>query len=280
MAILLALASSACWGTSDFFGGLFTRRIHPIKTVVISQTGGLIATLIAMLVLAARGSAHVSAAGFGWGALSGAVGCIGLITFYAALSTGTMGVVSPIAALGALVPVVLGVLGGDRITTLLGVGMVLALIGVVLASGPELSGDVSRLPVILAGIAAVCFGASLYCLHHASQDGVVPGLLAMRLASVLLGGIVWAFMRSRMPRGEVRGRDLVPLMVVGCGDLGANALFAAASTLGMVSLVSILGSLYPVATILLARGVLHERLMRVQWVGVVLALAGVAFVAS
>ena len=150
MAVLLALLSSACWGTADFFGGLFTRRIDPVKTVCLSQAGGLVAVLLAALVLGATGGLHVAAASLGWGALSGLVGCLGLVAFYAALAGGTMGIVSPIASLGALVPVGLGLLQGDDLSGRTGLGMAFALVGVVLASGPELSGGTSRRPVLLA----------------------------------------------------------------------------------------------------------------------------------
>lgn len=276
MAIVLALFSSLIWGTADFGGGLFTRRIHPIKTVALSQLGGLVAIGLVWGVLLASGATSVpTGPTIWWGIAAGVAGSLGLVCFYAALALGSMGVVSPIAAMGALVPVVIGVLGGEHLGLVTGLGVALALVGVVLASGPELGGGVSRLPLLLAVLAALGFGLVLVLLHRASTGGVVPALLVMRLASVLVLFGIWAIRRRQLPDGQVRRRDLPGLALVGCGDLAANGLFAAASGLGMLAIVSMLGSLYPVVTIVLAAVLLHERLRPVQWIGAALALTGV-----
>ncbi|NNG39913.1 DMT family transporter [Flexivirga sp. ID2601S] len=279
MGVVFALASSLVWGTADFFGGLFTKRIVALRVVVLSQCGGLIAMSLLMIVEVAR-NGWSGGPWWLWGGLSGLVGGLGLCSFYAALSSGVMGVVSPIAALGAVVPVALGLLTGDRLGLVVGLGLALALAGAALASGPELSGAASRRSVLLAVAAAIGLGLSLYFLHQASGHGVVPSLWAMRVASVSELALVWWCWPGGVPGGRAQARVIPLLMLVGCGDLAANGLFALASRHGAVSVVSVLGSLYPVATLVLARVFLHERLRPVQLVGVALALVGVILAVS
>lgn len=279
MGALLALASSVVWGSADFGGGLFSKRIAPVRVVAVSQVGSL---LVMSVVFAAQlvisGGPH--GVTWLWGIGSGVANGLALTCLYAGLSVGTMGVVSPIASLGAVVPVVIGLLTGDTVTTVVGVGLLLALGGAVLAAGPEFSGAVSRLPVVLAVCAAVGFGMSLYCLHRAADGGVVASLWAMRLASVTELLLIWRLLPRVAAGASPRWRDLPGLLLVGCGDLAAAGLFGLASRHAEVSLASVLASLYPVATLLLARFVLHERMRAVQAVGVAVALLGVILVVA
>ncbi len=273
MLSLLALASSAVWGTSDFLAGLTSRRLPAAAVVGWSQGVALLAMTVAVLLTG-------SAPGAGWVAWSvaaGLAGSTGLVSFYAALGSGTMGVVAPVASLGVVVPVVLGLLGGEAPGPLAWVGMVVAVTGIVLASGPELTGAVSARPLALAGVAALGFGLALYFLDRGSRVSVVHTLWGMRLTSVVVFVVAALLLRTA---GGVAARDLPLLAVIGLGDLGANALFAVASSSGYVSVASVLGSLYPVMTVLLARVFLDERLRRVQQAGVVAALVGVALIAS
>ncbi len=273
MLALLALASSAVWGTSDFLAGMTSRRLPAAAVVGWSQAVALVAMTCAVLVAAPA----PSAGWVGWAIGAGAAGTVGLVAFYAALGSGTMGVVAPIASVGVVVPVVLGVLGGDAPGPLAWAGMVVAVLGIVLASGPELTGAVSARPVALAGVAALGFGLALFELDRGSRVSVVHTLWGMRLTSVAVFVIVALLARTT---GRVAAGDAPMLAVIGLGDLGANALFAVASSSGYVSVASVLGSLYPVMTVLLARVVLRERLRRVQQVGVAASLVGVALIAS
>lgn len=279
MIALLALASSAAWGTSDFCGGLFSRRYAAMRVVAISQLGGLIAISV---VFAATVSVDGLPSGpwFGDGLCAGVCGCIALSCFYAALSAGTMGVISPISAMGALVPVAIGFATGNHVTIVVGGGMAVALIGAALASGPELSGQVSRRPVLLAVAAAVGFGLTFFFLDRGGATSVVGTLWAMRLASACVLFTTWR-VRPKLAGATSIPRRTIPLvMAVGCIDLSANGLFALASSHGSLAVASVLGSLYPVATLAWARFVLHERLRAIQLVGVGLAVLGVALVAS
>lgn len=277
----LALLSSAVWGTADFVGGLWAKRFHPVKVVALSQLGGLCAAVVFFVVVGLTGT-HGSSSWTtwaSWGACAGLSGAIGLMSLYAALSSGTMGVVSPITALGAVVPVVLGLMRGDAWTSAIGVGLVVALIGAVLASGPELSGDVGRRPVVLACVAAVAFGLSLYCMDGGARHDLSGSMLAMRCGSLsMLLPTLFAVRSRGLAREPLTPRDVLVLPLLGVGDLTANLLFAAASAKGQVSIVAVLGSLYPVATLVLARVVLAERLRAVQLVGVALTVVGVVLV--
>ena len=275
MAALLALLSAALWGTSDFVAGLLSRSMRPVVVVAWSQGFALVVLTAVVLVrgLPAQGYAGWSP----WAMLAGVSGSLGLLCFYAALATGTMGVVAPIAALGAGIPVLLGVLTGEAPSALAWIGIAVALLGVVLASGPELQQGFGARPVLLAGLAAVGFGIGLFAIDRGARVSLLHTLWGMRLTSMLGYAVVAVAARSL---GGVPRRWMPVLLAVGLGDLAANALFGAASSMGLVSIAAVLGSLYPVVPILLARRVLHERLRRVQLAGVGLALAGIVALAA
>ena len=188
-----------------------------------------------------------------------------------------MGVVAPIAAVGAGIPVLLGVLTGDQPSVLAWWGIAVALVGVVLASGPELQAGLHVRPVLLACLAAVGFGVALFALDRGARVSLLHTLWGMRLASGVGYAVLALVARSL---GGVAARQVPVLVAVGIGDLAANALFGLASSMGMVSIAAVLGSLYPVATIILARFVLNERLRPVQIIGSTLALAGVVLIAA
>lgn len=286
MVSCIALLSSLVWGTADFVGGLWSKRFLPVQVVTLSQLGGL-AVALAFFGGVSMCGGHgggVWTSWAAWGVAAGLSGAVGLMCLYAALSSGTMGVVSPITALGAIVPVVLGlVLHGDSWGPLVGVGLVVALLGAILASGPELSGDVGGRPVVLACLAAVGFGLSLYCMDGGARHDLSGTMLAMRCGSLSL--LVPMLLGTRA-RGSAtasalpRGRDAVALPLLGVGDLTANLLFSWASARGVVSVVAVLGSLYPVATLLLARVLLGERMRAIQLGGVALTVVGVVLVTT
>lgn len=277
MTVLMALMSSVMWGTADFVGGLLSRRIPAYVVVATSQAAGLAAVTIA--VIATDGFADGDA-WLGWAMLAGITGAAGLITFYMALASGTMGIVSPIAALGVLVPVVVGLLQGETPSVVTSLGVAVALAGAVAASGPELRGGAGTAPVILAVVAGVSFGTSMVFLARGAEESALMSLWGMRATSVtgLTVGIAVAFALGT--RVQMRSRDVAPIILTGLGDAGANLLFSLASLRGYISVVSVLASLYPVMTVLLARIVLHERMLRVQQVGVVAALVGVVLVSA
>jgi drug/metabolite transporter (DMT)-like permease len=278
----LAQLASVRWGTADFLGGTAARRLAATTVVAVSQA---IALLLLLGVAAGAGSFDDPAGYLGWALGAAAVGLVALVSFYAALAEGTMGVVAPIAAVGVAVPVAVGVAQGARPGALQAVGLAVAVAGVVLASGPELQSRrqhgvdsrAARRPLLLAGVAAVGFGTVLVCVAHGARSSTVMTLLVMRVTSVALLGAAAAAGRVQL---GVRRSDLPILVAIGIGDVGANAAMAVASTHGLLSVVAVLSSLYPAVTVLLARGVHDERLERVQGLGVAAALAGVVLIAS
>lgn len=293
MAALLALASSLLWGTADFGGGLVSRRLPSLAVVGWTQ---VVALVLLVPVVLLTGGVPPPGPWLGWGLAAGLTGLSGLVCFYRALAIGTMGVVSPIAALGGVVPVLAGVLDGERPGALRTVGMVVALAGAVAASGPELSaprgsgaaggpGPGRRTSVLLATAAGVLFGLTLLLIARGSgaagTEGGAPApvltVTAMRMTSLVVFVALALAVRGV---GGVRPRNLPVLVAIGAADATANALYGIASTMGLLSVVAVLGSLYPVMTVLLARWVLHERLQRVQVVGVALALGGVMLLAG
>jgi len=276
MLSLLALASSVFWGTSDFFAGLKARTLAPPAVVAITQGFALVALSLILLVRHTGFSPSFTGNGPLWAIAAGLAGALGLVCFYTALASGTMGVVAPISSLGALVPVFLGLLTGEHPSVTAWVGMAVAVTGAALASGPELTGAVPPRPVMLAVIAAACFGTALYCLDRGARYALLETLWGMRVTSVALFLVAGLLVRSV---GGTRVRDLPALAVIGLADVTANGLFAFASSNGMVSVASVLGSLYPVATLFWARLLLAERLRRVQSLGVALTLVGVVVIA-
>ena len=270
-AVLLALASSVAWGVADFSGGLLSRRLPTVAVTVISQTAGFVALLA---VFVARG-AHHDHRSFAFGLLAGVGGGIGLAMFYRALALGTMSIVSPLVACGAVVPFAISLATGERPSALAAVGAVVALAGAVLASVEErraVAAGRARAVVLAAG-AAVALGLFVYFLGLGSREGsALPTLVGARV-----GSLACLLALAAVTRAPLRvERAYVPAVVaVGLCDVAANALFALASGHGLLALVSVLGSLYPVVTVLLAYAVLHERLSRVQLGGIAVALAGV-----
>ena len=280
MAVLLALLSSVLWGSADFLGGMVSRRRLAAVVVGLSQAAGLLTILVVAL---AVGSFDDPTGYLPWAVASGLAGMVGLVCFYAALAAGTMGVVSPIAALGVVVPVVVGLARGERPAALQLVGIAIAIVGVVLASGPELQGRAGARPLVLAAVAALGFGLALLFIAEGSQSSTIMTLVTMRATSV---SVLTVALLVALARGTSRSvlaigwADLALVGVVGVGDLLANLAFGAASRRDDVSIVSVLGSLYPVMTVLLARFVLGERLGKAQTWGVAGALGGVVLIAT
>jgi drug/metabolite transporter (DMT)-like permease len=248
--------------------------------LAVSQAAGLVG--IAAVTIAAAGPLP-GAAELAPAALGGVAGMVALAAFYRGLAIGTMSIVAPISATGAAVPVLVGVARGDRPGAPVAIGIALAVAGVVLAArepAPEGSSAASaaRRSVLLALVAALGFGGFFVGMDASAADaGVSWALLAARLASfaALLGAA--AATRPALPRDP---RTLGLLASIGLMDLAANACFAAATTEGLLSVVSVLASLYPVVTVLLARLVLGERVRRIQEAGIAAAVLGVALIAS
>ena len=275
--ILLALTASLAWGAADFGAGFGARRVAVAVVLLVSQAAGLALVGIAVL---ADGATRPSWQHLAWGAFAGVVGVAGLGSFYRALAVGTMGIVGPISAAGAVVPVAYGLARGERPSLLQGLGVALTIVGVVVASvepSARTGGRRVGIGVGLALLAALGFGSSLVGLNRAAQGGALWATLSMRAAALPLILIAVLLLRP----GTQGLRRFWPLLAAaGVADTSANLLYGLAATRGLVSVVSVLASLYPVVLVVLGRVVLAERIARPRLAGVGVALAGVALISA
>jgi drug/metabolite transporter (DMT)-like permease len=323
----LGLSSGLCWGAADFFGGMQSRRLPALTVAFWSQMAGALGLAAALAVSGTR----PTPAGVAWGLVAGVGSGCALVLFYRGLAEGTMSIVAPVWACGAVVPVAAALLTGHRPGALAGLGVVTAIAGVILVSRPRRTvhgqpphgqpphgrppqgqppqGQPPRSPggpvaaaspdpraptgpgapagagrsgrvLVMALGSALGFGL-FYVFVDAGLAGsrgeplwVIAGARASSLLMLSTIALVGHRSALRWP-----GRRIGPVALVGIGDTGANLLFAYAATTGNLAVVGVLGSLYPVATVVLARWLLGERLSGGQSAGVVLALTGVGLLA-
>jgi drug/metabolite transporter (DMT)-like permease len=302
MAVILGLLVSVAYGCGDFFGGLAAKRTRVTAVVVGSFAlstallAVVTATWWAMGTLPSPGARDV-----GLGVAVGLVGPAALGLLYHGLAVGRMSVVAPITAvLAAVIPFAWGVASGERPGPVAVGGVLLALLAVAVISGapehsatpaipdhapgaPPARGD--RAVVAVSIGSGIGFGVVYVLLGSTTPDAALWPLAAARPTSVLASAAVLGVI-ARRQRTPLRSL-LVPsrsaaLLVAGAGvlDVSANAMFLAATNRGLLSIVSVLSSLYPAATVLLARFVLDERLHRQQVGGLALAVVGVVAMAA
>ena len=263
---LLALFSALSWGTGDFFGGMAARRQTARSVLVGSQAVGLVWLLALVPFFAGR----LTPATIAIGAAAGVFGGFGLLAFYGALAVGTMSVVAPIAAVvGASVPLVWGLFGGERPSVLAVVGMAAAFPAVwLLAGGGRLQRSRGLGAALAAGVGFGCFFVVLR--YSPAGSGLWPVVSARAMSVILQGGLLVASgERPSFSRGAT-----AQIVAVGIFDSSANLLYLLAARRLDLSVVGILASLYPAATVVLAAIVLRERLSGIQRAG--LALAGMS----
>jgi drug/metabolite transporter (DMT)-like permease len=280
VALALALGASVAWGGSDFVAGLASRRMPLLAVLAGSQVAGL-ALLLGLLAVSGEtpppGGAVLAAA------VAGVVELLGFAALYRALALGPMAVVAPISSVAALVPVTVSVAAGERPATAAAVGMGLVLMGAALACAEGESGAPRRPGRVVPGaalavLAALCFGAFFTAMNAAANEaGAVWAVALNRSTSVSVLVFAVALMR---PRLEFPRPDLAAVATVGLLDAAANAMFAFALTQGLTSTVSVLGSLYPVTTVVLAAMVLDERVAPRQAAGVAAVLLGIGLVSA
>lgn len=278
MGSLLALLSSALWGTADYLAGNLSKRFSALAVTGVSQVFGLLFGVSAIAI-----SGHVIAPSLGLdgyfipGVIAGISGFIGLTAFYTGLATGRMGVVSPISSLSVLIPLVYALIQGERPSHPQTLGIVIAIAGAFMASGPEVRNGLPIRPLIYAIVAALGFGTALTFIAIGSEVDSLHTMTAMRCASVTICLVI--ALRFRTIGGFAKSQ--FPLLAfIGIADFLANFLLGVATTKGLVSIAMVFGSLFPVVTILLAYKFLHERLHRIQYVGIVAALSGVVLIAA
>jgi drug/metabolite transporter (DMT)-like permease len=299
-AYTLALLSALCYGAADFVGGLTARRVSTIAAVLLAQSSGLVILAAAMPLLP---PASPVTADLVWGVIAGVMGSVGVALLYGALAVGTMAVVAPITAVCAVaIPVMAGVLLGERLAPMTAAGILLARAAVVLVSQqPPTSGEATVggasspdaapggqaqaaaadprpllapgvLEALLAGVAIGLFFLAL--ARTAPAAGMWPLVAARGVSVAMFGGL------ALLRRSPVRAP--APALVLACGggalDMLANALYLIATRYGPFSSVVTLASLYPASTVVLARVVLGERLSRVQIAGIACALVAIVLI--
>lgn len=286
MTALFALATSLLWGLADFGGGLLTRRIPALTVVVVSQS---LATAVLGAIVLATGAWSEAGPQLWFAVAAGVVGPVAMLCFYRALALGPMGVVSPLGSIGVAVPVSVGLVLGERPKLPQFAGIAVAVVGIVLAGGPELRGaPVQRQAVLLTLVAAFGFGAVMALIAEASTTltGLFLALFVQRVTNVAAGGAaLFVSMRRGAPALPPEGRPVIvgalpALAFVGLADVAANGTYAMAAQYGPVTVAAVLASLYPVITALAARSVLKERLRTVQAAGAGLAVVGSIMLAS
>jgi drug/metabolite transporter (DMT)-like permease len=274
MTAAAALLASVAWGVADFLGGLKSRVVPTIVVLLLAQVSGV----VAIGIVVARVGNSPPGPSILWAALAGLFGTVGLAAFYRGMAVGSISIVAPIAAVAAVVPVVFGIATGDDVSRLQLLGFVLALAGVAAASFERHVGQLRLAAGVPWAIAAVIgFGGYYVPMHAASEEDFLWPALVFRSTVGVLAFAAWLV--ARPPLAAARGH-LRAIATIGILDTLGNALFAAASSLGDVSVVSVLATLYPVTTVALAAAVLGERLDRLQFVGVGSALAGVVLISA
>lgn len=279
MATLLALLSSLLWGSADYHAGNLSKRLPTMVVLGINQAFGLIFGITLVLISGGWLAPNLDPSGYLInGALAGLSGYAGLLCLYAGLSTGRMGVVSPISSLSVLLPLFFALfIKGDELSTPVLMGVIAAIIGGFLASGPEVTQGLPLRPVLLALGAALGFGSALTFMAIGSQESSLLTMTTMRATTFFVS---LAFFIKLGNFGGATKRDIPLLAAIGVADFSANLLLGVATTKGLVSIAMVLGSLYPIATAVLAYIFLNERLHKVQYVGVVLAVSGVALISA
>ncbi len=274
---ILALLASAFLGVSDFLGGLLSRKVALVTVLLLSQLVATVAILPRMLWESPLDNAGPA---LFWGVIGGVATAIAVASLFKALAIGTMGIVAPITSLSVLVPVGVGLATGDTLSWLLGAGLMIAIVGTVLASGPEVrtrTAGHGPKPIILAILAALGFGVANLSVALGSAANVTTTLVSNAL-TVLVIYAAGALILKQVPRAD--RRSLIGIAAIGILGISANLCFALASTVAPLTIVAVLASLYPVITVLLGWRILGEHLKRMQLVGVIAVFLGVATIAA
>lgn len=274
-AILLSFVACLGWGTADFIGGIKSRRLPTLAVMLIANLFGI---LLITAIVFFQGTPLPPISAILWATLSGLAGVFALYLLYQGLSVGPMAIVAPVSGTGVILPVLFGILQGDSLTAIQGLGILAAVIGTFLASREKKE---SRSPKrVIRGFnyaLASAVGVGLYFIFMdiASDTDPYWASLVMRVSySLVLLPIIF------LTQTSFKGARLhvIPIAIMGILDSIAGFSFALASTRGMLSVVSVVSALYPGITVLLSGLFLHERLQRTQILGIIFALIGISLI--
>jgi drug/metabolite transporter (DMT)-like permease len=274
LSVAFALLASLVWGLCDFFGGLLARRFNFAAVALLAQTVGLVTAGI----LVAGAGGPFDGEGVGLGLLSGGCAAVSLSAFYKAMTIGKISLASPLLACGSVIAFGLAFVAGERPSTLAITGSALVVAGVVVTS-LEGRRDGERTDALaLMILSAIAFGFALYFLGRSSDlTGSVAAVFAQRVTLCALLLVIAAWVR---PSFRIDRRSWSAILGIGVGTTAAALLFGIAASRGLISIVSVLGSMYPLVTVLLAHAILAERFRGTQLAGIPLALLGVSLVAA
>lgn len=280
LTVLIGVGAALVYGSSDFFGGMASKRTSPLTVVAMSAWIGLaVMALLSLFVPSA-----FSAEALLWGALSGIAGSAAILTLYAALAIGPMSILSPLTAVvSAIVPMTWGLVQGERLAPIGYAALAVALVAVVLVGFVPDRSAVRPTPrgLGIAAVSGVLIGVFLVLMDQTPDDsGLLPLIANRSVSGVALGLtllVVVLLGRRRRAVGAAPGtggwRAAIPFVLV-CGvlDATANALMLLGLRVGDLTVMSVLVALYPAGTIALAAIVLRERIAPLQWVGLALGL--------
>jgi drug/metabolite transporter (DMT)-like permease len=276
--VILATTTATLFGISDFLGGFASRRDSALAVTARAYLLGVVVMAAATLGFP---GARVVPADLAWGVTGGLCGGFGVMALYAALAAGRMSIVAPTtAALSGSLPALFDLLRGSAVRPLALVGLGLALVAVIVVSataGEEEERGLPRRALLLSVTAGVLFAGSFLSFSFAGTESGFAPLLAARLVS---GSLLTVLTFARLRRLRLEAGALAPTLAAGLFDALATVAMISAIRVGPLAVASVLGSLYPVVTILLARFVLHERLRGLQRLGIALALAAVVLAAA
>jgi drug/metabolite transporter (DMT)-like permease len=278
VAIALALGASLAWGVSDFLGGLKSRSLPLLSVLLVSQGTALI---LLTAIVASVGEGPPGASFLLFASLAGISEALGVAALYRGLAVGVTSIVAPAAATAPVVPIAVGIVLGEAPGPVQGAGIALAVIGIAITvcrSDPEALATHALVPSLAFGLLCALGFGGFYVAMDAASEGEIPwALLVARATAVLLFAI--AVLLARASLAVERG-DFVVVASIGMLVIAADAMYATASTHGILGVVAALSTLYPLVTIVLARAYLDEAISRRQWVGVATCLAGVVAVSA
>jgi drug/metabolite transporter (DMT)-like permease len=278
LAIVLALGASLAWGVSDFLGGVKSRTFPLFVVLLISQGAALI---VLAAVVAALGEPPPGREFLIYAALAGIAETVGVAALYRGLAVGVMSIVAPVAATAPVVPLVVGLALGEEPATVQAAGIALAVVGIVITASRSDAGDARGqavgASVLFGALCALGFGSFYVAMDAASEGEIQWALLFARATSVAVFLLVVIGTRPSPVPG---GRELPLIAVIGLLIIAADAMYATASTEGVLGVVAALSTLYPIVTIALARVYLSERVEPRQRIGIALALTGVVAISA
>lgn len=276
MAIALSLLAALSYGAADFVGGFVSKRNHVFRVVLISQLFGTI-PLLAIFPILNDGTFSVPA--MWWGCAAGVSGGLGVVLLYGGLAKGRMSVVAPITSVeAAAVPVIFGLIIGERPSALALAGVVVALLAVALVSSAAHTTSTESSSGVPEAIGAgAAFGVFFIVLDQAGDAAGMWPILSMRATSLILLGLAVLVTRTSLTPAP---GTFVGIVISGILDVAANVLYLLSTQHGLLSLVAVITSMYPAATVILARFLLQERLTLIQLWGLGLAVAGVTLIAT